>query len=293
MAGHQPVPIDVDAQGVWRQEGEMMTLSPGRGIAGVDVVFPMLHGPFGEDGTVQGLLECLDVPYVGAGVLAGALCMDKVRFKELMTQLGVPQSRYEPVQIKEFSSTPGSVLERLVPLGVPAYVKPANNGSSFGVTRVVTPEGLPCALEVAFQFGPVAIVEAAAVGCEVECSVIGNDRPLVSEPGELRVVKSRSGWRDQATKATRRSINVIVPAEVSDCARQRIRELSLTAFQRTRCRGLARVDFFVDGETVLINEVNTMPGLLPTSVFSLCLEASGLTYPAMLDRLLQLACERV
>jgi D-alanine-D-alanine ligase len=291
-AGHLPISIDVGRDGVWRRDGEIVVLAPGRGLEGADVVFPMLHGPFGEDGTVQGLLECLDMPYVGAGVLASALCLDKLMFKELMARAGVPQSSYRPVRIGEFSSDPAGVLADLTPLGFPMFVKPARLGSSFGVTRVESIEELPAALDSAFAYDSLTIVEAAAGGLEIECSVIGNAHPFASQPGELVVMSSKSGWRDRETKFTRGSIRLIVPARVSEDVRERIRELAVNTFVRTRCRGLARVDFFVDGETILINEINTMPGLKATSIFSLMLSAGGLAYPEMLDRLVQLALER-
>jgi len=292
-AGHIPIAIDVDRDGVWRRDGEIVLLAPGRGVEGADVVFPVLHGPFGEDGTVQGLLECLDTPYVGAGVLASAVCLDKLMFKELMTRAGVPQTDYRAVGIERFRSDPKGVLADLMPLGFPAFVKPARMGSSFGVTRVESSEELPAALDLAFEYDSLAIVEAAAGGLEIECSVIGNAEPWASQPGELVVISSKSGWRDRETKFTRGSIRLVVPARVSEDVQRRIRELAVSAFVRTRCRGLARVDFFVDGETILINEINTMPGLKPTSVFSLMLKFSdGLGYPEMLDRLVQLALER-
>jgi D-alanine-D-alanine ligase len=291
-AGHIPIPIDVGRNGVWRRDGEIVVLAPGSGLEGADVVFPMLHGAFGEDGTVQGLLECLDLPYVGAGVLASALCIDKLMFKELMARAGVPQTSYQAVRIEQFRSDLDGVLTDLTPLGFPAFVKPARLGSSFGVTRVGSTEELPAALDVAFEYDSLAIVEAAAGGLEIECSVIGNAQPFASQPGELVVLSSKSGWRDRETKFTRGSIRLIVPARVSEDVRRRIRQLAVSAFVRTRCRGLARVDFYVDGETILLNEINTMPGLKATSVFSLMLKASGLAYPEMLDRLVQLALER-
>jgi D-alanine-D-alanine ligase len=291
-AGHIPISIEVGRDGVWRCDGEIVVLAPGSGLEGADVVFPMLHGPFGEDGTVQGLLECLDIPYVGAGVLASALCMDKLMFKEFMARAGVPQTSYRAVRIDQFRSDRDGVLSDLTPAGFPAFVKPARLGSSFGVTRVGSSEELPAALDIAFEYDSLALVEAAARGLEIECSVIGNAEPFASQPGELVVISSKSGWRDRETKFTRGSIRLVVPARVPEDVLQRIRELSVSAFVLTRCRGLARVDFFVDGETILMNEINTMPGLKATSVFSLMLKFGGLAYPEMLDRLVQLALER-
>jgi D-alanine-D-alanine ligase len=269
-----------------------VVLEPGAGIEGVDVAFPVLHGAFGEDGTVQGLFECLGVPYVGAGVLASALCLDKLMFKELMAHAGIPQTDYRAVSVEQFAAARETVLEGASELAYPLFVKPARLGSSFGVTRVADPGALAGALEFAFSYDSLAIVEAAAAGLEIECSVVGNATPLVAEPGELVIVASRSGWRDRETKFTRGSIRLVVPARIPLGVRERVRQLALAAFELTRCRGLARVDFFVDGESILINEINTMPGLKPTSVFPLMLNAGGLPYPQMLDRLVALALER-
>jgi D-alanine-D-alanine ligase len=291
-AGHIPLSIDVGLDGVWREHGQPLVLAPGRGLAAADVVFPVLHGPSGEDGSVQGLLECLDIPYVGAGVLASAVCMDKLMFKELMGRAGVPQVRYRPVRIEQFRSDPEAVLDRLTPLGLPAFVKPAHFGSSFGVTRVTSAEELRHGLEVALEYDTVAIVEEAASGFEVECALIGNGRPFASQPGELQIASSPAGWRDRDTKFTRGSTNFYVPARVLERVRARIQELAVIAFSVTRCCGLARVDFFVDEQQVLINELNTMPAIEQRSAFSLMLRASGLPYPEMLDCLVQLALER-
>jgi D-alanine-D-alanine ligase len=291
-AGHLPLMIDVDRDGVWRRGGEVVRVMPGDRLAGVDVVFPALHGPFGEDGTVQGLLECLDVPYVGAGVLASALCLDKPTFKALLGRAGVPQVAYRVVDEEQFRVDRTACLERLGQLGLPAFVKPARQGTSVGVTRAACPDDLGPALETALAYGPVAIVEAAASGLEIECAVIGNREPLVSQPGELLVFRSRSGWRDLPTKMTRGSIQLFVPARLPQTVRELIRALALRAFELTRCTGLARVDFFVDGNQVLVNEVNTMPGLGPTSIFALTLAEGGISHPQLLDRLVSLALER-
>ncbi len=174
------VAIEVGRDGTWRRDGAAMSVQPGAGIEGVDVVFPALHGPFGEDGTVQGLLECLDVAYVGSGVLASALCMDKVMFKELMAHAGLPQVRYRAVQADAFASDGELVLRDLRRLGLPVFVKPARLGSSVGIVRAGTAEELPGALQTAFEHDSLAIVEAAAGGLEVECSVFGGSDPIAS-----------------------------------------------------------------------------------------------------------------
>ncbi len=291
-AGHEPIAIAIGRDGVWRRDGAVLAVSPGQGLEGVDVVFPVLHGPFGEDGTVQGLLECLDVPYVGAGVLASALCMDKVMFKELMTNAGLPQVEYRAVRAQELAADRATVLARLQALGLPVFVKPARLGSSVGIVRVASAEGLPDALATAFEHDSLAIVEAAARGLEVECSVIGNGDPVASEPGEIVLADGEAGWYDYEAKYTPGGMQLVVPARVPAWTRERIQEMAIQAFRRTACSGLARVDFFIDGERVLLNELNTMPGFTATSVFASLFEASGVPYAELLDRLVQLAFER-
>jgi D-alanine-D-alanine ligase len=290
--GHEPVEIVVGRDGTWRRDGEGLALEPGRGLAGIDVVFPALHGPFGEDGTVQGLLECLDVPYVGAGVLASALCMDKVTFKELMREAGVPQVDYRSVRAGTLESDRGRVLASVAELGLPVFVKPARLGSSVGIARVESDAELVPALEQAFTHDSVAIVEAAATGLEVECSVIGNGRPVASQPGQILLAAGESGWYDYEAKYTPGGMELMVPAPLPDHVRERIRELAVETFVRVGCAGLARVDFFVEREQVLVNELNTMPGFTSTSVFAALWAASELAYPELLDRLLGLALER-
>jgi D-alanine-D-alanine ligase len=290
--GHEPIEIEVGRDGVWRRAGEVVALEPGRGLLGADVVFPALHGPFGEDGTVQGLLECLDLPYVGAGVLTSALCMDKVTFKELMAGHGIPQVDYRGIREDQFRSEDSSALASLHALGLPVFVKPARLGSSVGIARVADAGELPGALEAAFEHDPRVIVEAAAGGLELECSVIGNRDPVASRPGEIVLARSDSGWYDYEAKYTAGGMQLVVPARVPDTVLERVRELAIETYRLVDCSGLARVDFFVDGETVLVNELNTMPGFTTTSVFASLFDAGGVGYPELLDRLLALAVER-
>jgi D-alanine-D-alanine ligase len=292
QAGHEPVWIEIGRDGVWRRDGAAVALEPGRGLQGVDVVFPVLHGPFGEDGTVQGLLECLDVPYVGAGVLASALCMDKVMFKQLMAHADMPQVEYRAVHEDELSRDRADLLRGLEALGLPVFVKPARLGSSVGIVRVASSGELPAALATAFEHDSLAIVEAAARGLEVECSVIGNGEPVASEPGEIVLGAGEAGWYDYEAKYSDGGMRLIVPARVPDRVRERIRDVAVQAFRLSGCSGLARVDFFVEGERVLLNELNTMPGFTATSVFAALFEASGVPYAELLDRLVQLAFER-
>jgi D-alanine-D-alanine ligase len=291
-AGHDPLAIEIGRDGVWRRDGEPMSLDPGRGLAGVDVAFPVLHGPYGEDGTVQGLLECLGVPYVGAGVLASALCMDKVLFKSVMAHAGMPQVDHRAVEVEHFRAARATALDGLAKLGLPVFVKPARLGSSVGIARVREAQELGPALEQAFEHDPVALVEAAAGGIEVECSVIGNGAPIASQPGEIMLAEGEEGWYDYEAKYTPGKMRLIVPPRIPQRVRESVQELAVRTFLLTGCRGLARVDFFVDGERVLVNELNTIPGFTETSVFGALFGASGLPYPQLLDRLLELALER-
>jgi D-alanine-D-alanine ligase len=241
---------------------------------------------------VQGLLECLDVPYVGAGVLASAVCMDKVVFKDLMAHAGVAQVDYRGVRADAYGTDPDAVLAGLIDLGLPVFVKPARLGSSVGIVRVAGRDELPAALATAFAHDPLAIVEAASTGLEVECSVLGNADPVASQPGEVLLASGESGWYDFEAKYTPGGMELIVPARLAPEVRERVRELAVETFLRAGCSGLARVDFFVEGEAVLVNELNTMPGFTETSVFARLFEAGGISYPELLDRLLALALER-
>jgi D-alanine-D-alanine ligase len=249
-------------------------------------VFPVLHGPFGEDGTVQGLLEMLRVPYVGADTLAAALCMDKVLFKDVLAAAGVPQVRYA-------AARDGHVDRAAIDaLGLPVFVKPARLGSSVGIVKVQRAEEMDAALEQAFVHDPLVIVEAMATGLEVECSVLGNADPQASEPGEILLAAGESGWYDYAAKYTPGGMELIVPARISRTARDRVRALAVETFTRVGCSGLARVDFFVNGDDVLVNELNTMPGQTPTSVYAKLWAATGIPYPQLVSRLCELGVER-
>ncbi len=291
-AGHQVAMIEIGRDGVWRREGAAISLELGAGFPGFDVVFPVLHGPFGEDGTVQGLLECFDVPYVGAGVLASAICMNKVLFKELIGQAGIPQVDFRAVEEDQHRADPAAVVSALEPLGYPMFVKPARLGSSVGIVRVAAVDELPAALRTAFEHDPLAIVEATARGREVECSVLGNDNPLASEPGEILLAAGEDGWYDYEAKYSPGGMQLLVPPRIPAHVREHVRELAVATFVKTGCAGLARVDFFVVGEQVLVNELNTMPGFTETSVFGSLFAASGIPYPELLDRLVELALQR-
>ena len=282
-AGHEPLEVLVERGGGWSHGGDPVTVAPGGGLLGADVVFPVLHGPFGEDGTVQGLLEIADVPYVGAGVLASALCMDKLTFKDLMARAGIPQVDY--VGLRQGDDRAGA--ERL---GMPVFVKPARLGSSVGISKVSDAAELPAALDEAFAHDPLVIVEAMSHGLEVECSVLGNEDPEASQPGEIAI---DAEWYDYEAKYRPGGMELVVPARIDAAVRERVRDLAREVFLRVGCTGLARVDFFVeDGGEVLVNELNTMPGFTSTSVFAKLFEASGVPYAEVLDRLVRLARER-
>jgi D-alanine-D-alanine ligase len=291
-AGHDAVSVVIGRDGLWREgeDAEPIAITPGAGLLAADVVFPVLHGPFGEDGTVQGLLESADVPYVGAGVLGSAVCMDKGVFKGLMAHEGMPQVRYDVVTEREWGSRSEAILERLRALGLPVFVKPARLGSSVGISKVSVADELEAAVEAALAHDPRVLVEAAADGIEVECAVIGNDEPVVSEPGQ---VIAHAEWYDYEAKYTEGGMDLIVPAPISPAQRERVRRIAQEAFLRSSCSGLARVDFFVTSQgQVLLNELNTIPGFTPTSVFSRLFEASGIAYEELLNRLLDYALER-
>jgi D-alanine-D-alanine ligase len=285
-AGHEVLRITLARDGTWWLADRELALQPGRGLLGADVAFPVLHGPWGEDGTVQGLLELLDVAYVGSGVLASAACMDKIVFKDLMAAAGVPQVGY--VAVEERAREPAGVAS----LGLPCWVKPARLGSSVGIVRVGAPDEVGRALEVAFAHDPRVIVEASATGLEVECAVLGpTDAPEASVPGEI-VLADAEGWYDYAAKYTPGGMELMVPARISPAATERVRELACRAFTLAGCSGLARADFFVDGEHVLLNELNTMPGQTRTSAYGSLWAASGVPYPEVVDRLCAIGVAR-
>jgi D-alanine-D-alanine ligase len=289
-AGHEVVPVLIERSGAWTLDGETLSLRPGEGLAGADAAFPVLHGPFGEDGTVQGVLELLDVPYVGAGVLASSLCMDKVVFKEVMHAAGVPQVRSVGVRQARWREDPAAVRAELAELGTPIFVKPARLGSSVGIAKVWAEAEVDDALEGAFAHDSLVIAEAFSDGLEVECSVIGLDDPEASVPGEI--VLAGADWYDYEAKYSPGGMELRVPARIPDSVADEVRRLAREAFLRVGCAGLARVDFFVEGDRVLVNELNTMPGFTVTSVFPKLWEASGLPFGELCDRLLGFALER-
>jgi D-alanine-D-alanine ligase len=289
-AGHEVVEVTLVRDGTWLHAGRELALRAGRGLLGADAVFAVLHGPFGEDGTVQGMLELLDVPYVGSGVLASAACLDKVVAKELMARAAIAQVDYAGVRAARWAHERAAVLAELAALGLPVFVKPARLGSSVGIAKVSDPGALGAALDAAFVHDPCVIVEAMSAGIEVECSVLGaTGAARASEPGEIVL---ESEWYDFAAKYEPGGMCLRLPARISTGARERLRATAVEAFEHLGCSGLARADFFVEGETVLLNELNTMPGFTTTSVYAKLWEASGLPYDELVTRLCELAIER-
>ncbi len=259
----------------------------------IDVFFPVLHGPYGEDGTVQGLLELAGVPYVGAGVAASAVGMDKALMKALFRQAGLPVVDYTVVTAAQWRLDPAAVRDRVGgQIGFPCFVKPANLGSSVGVSRVSGSADLDDALAEAFGYDLKVLVERAAQGCrEVEVSVLGNDFPEASIPGEI---VPAADFYDYRSKYLDERSELIIPARISAAAAGRVQSMALDAFRAIDGAGLARVDFFVHKETeeIWVNEINTMPGFTRISMYPKLWEASGLPYPQLIDRLIELALER-
>jgi D-alanine-D-alanine ligase len=272
--------------------GRELAVRPQEGVHGVDVVFPILHGPFGEDGTVQGLFELADLPYVGSGVLASALAMDKAMAKVVLAQAGLPQAPYLVVPERDWRADPDRVAAEVGGrLQYPVFTKPARLGSSIGISKVKTPDGLADGLADAFAHDTKALVEQGIAARELECGVLGNDAPEASVVGE--VVPGHEFY-DFEAKYLDESLKLEIPAPVPGAVRDRVRELSLRAFQALDCEGFARVDFFYEEATgrVLLNEVNTIPGFTPKSMFPMLWAASGLSYPDLVARLVDLAVER-
>jgi D-alanine-D-alanine ligase len=310
---YEAVTVEIDREGKWQLEAsENRALEPGAAreldegdgrtavetlpvptesvpstLADVDVVIPILHGPFGEDGTVQGLLELAGVPYVGAGVLGSALAMDKDKFKAVMRDAGIPVTRN--ITLRE-----GDELKN--PYDYPVFVKPARLGSSVGISKVRSEEDLASAVELAFRHDEKVLVEEFVPGVEVECGVLGSNRsPIASLPGEIVSHGfDAPDWYDYSAKYDEGGMDLLVPPpRLEQETIERVQELAVRSFVAGECEGMARVDFFVrGGNEVLLNELNTIPGFTATSVYAKLFEASGIPYPELVDRLIQLALER-
>ncbi len=292
---YETVEVEIGRDGRWElgtgEDGSVAETLPvptakvPSALGEVDVVFPVLHGPFGEDGTVQGLLELAGVPYVGAGVLGSALAMDKDVFKAVMRDRGIPVTRNITLRLGQSAENP---------FGYPVFVKPARLGSSVGITKVLSEEELAPAVELAFQHDEKVLVEEFVPGVEVECGVLGNEEPLASLPGEiLSHGFTGTDWYDFSAKYDEGGMDLVIPPRLPQETIERVQELAVRSFVGGECEGMARVDFFVrdDGE-VLLNELNTIPGFTATSVYAKLFEASGIPYAELVDRLVQLALER-
>jgi D-alanine-D-alanine ligase len=300
--GHDVTAVLIDREGAWSVDGAPVALVPGpdgrarlASLGGgperaVDVVFPVLHGPFGEDGTVQGLCEMARAPYVGAGVAASAIGMDKALFKVHCAEAGIPSPEWVEVRIGDWAADPAAVRARVAAeVGYPAFAKPARLGSSVGISRVAAAEELDAALDLAFAHDPKALVERGIFGREVEVGVLGGSELTVSPPGEIAY---DADWYDYETKYQPGRARLIIPAELPAPVADRARELAATAFRAVDCWGMARVDFFIDGEAVYVSELNTIPGFTPTSAYTSLMAAGGVPYGELVDRLVDLALER-
>jgi D-alanine-D-alanine ligase len=301
-------PIGIDRQGRWLFEGDPLArllageeagpeapLWPGpERLAGLDVIFPVLHGPYGEDGTLQGLLDLTGIPYVGCGVLASALGMDKAVAKRVFAAHGLPQTPWELVWRREWEATPAAVLTRLEERlgGYPLFVKPANLGSSVGVSKAHHRAELAAGLTAAAAYDRKIVVEQAVPHArEIEVAVLGNEDAIASIPGEI---VAGNEFYDYAAKYLDGTSQLLIPAPLSAGQTEQVRRLALAAYRALDASGLSRVDFLLNGQTgeVFVNEVNTLPGFTAISMYPKLWEASGLSYPRLLDRLIELALAR-
>ena len=278
-SGAQLVPLDVSS----------LARTPAPKL---DVIFPVLHGTFGEDGTVQGLLDLAGIPYVGAGVLGSAAGMDKDVMKRLFRDAGLPVVPWQVVLRSEWQQDAAAVRRRIErKLGYPLFIKPANLGSSLGISKVRKTRELAAAMDLAAQYDRKILVEKAVNAREIECSVLGNDQPEASLPGEVIPVND---FYDYEAKYLKEGSQLIIPARLSPRKTKQVQELAVRAFRAVDCAGMARVDFLMDRKTgkVFVNELNTIPGFTSISMYPKMWEASGLSYPKLLDRLIELALER-
>src|SRR5687767_9244911 len=314
-ARYEAVPVLIEKSGEWVLGGRapdvlnagavegaetqaLEATEPSAAVAGsgFDVIFPVLHGPYGEDGTVQGLLELANVPYVGAGVLGSAVGMDKAVMKTLFAAHGLPIVPHLTVMRREWQSDPKTITARVAnELHYPVFVKPANLGSSVGISKAKNDESFREAMELALRFDKKIVIEAGVPNArEIECAVLGNDEPEASVPGEI-VVTHRDGFYSYTAKyIDADGATTKIPADLPAAIVEKVQRLSVDAFRALELSGMARVDFFVDAQTnaLFLNEVNTIPGFTSISMYPKMWEASGLSFPALIDRLLTLALER-
>lgn len=314
---HEVVPVGITREGRWISSGEPMreleaksnylpdgsqpisgppasaTEKLPAGLGSVDVVFPVLHGPYGEDGTIQGMLELAGVPYVGSGVLGSAAGMDKPTMKKIFAHHGLPQVAWAALTRKQWERNRETWIQEIEnSLGYPCFVKPANLGSSVGIEKAENAKELSSAIDTASQLDRRIIVEEGVDAREIEVSVLGNDDPEVSVPGEIIIKKE--GFYDYEAKYVEGGMELLAPAPIPDELAEEIRRIASTAYEAIDAAGMARVDFFLERgtERLLLNEINTIPGFTPTSVYAELWSTSGLPYEELLDRLIQLALER-
>ena len=271
--------------------GALSNTSP---LAAIDVAFPLVHGTYGEDGTIQGLLELADIPYVGAGVAASAVGMDKALMKAIFRAHNLPQVDWMVILRRDWESQPEETIHRIeAAFGYPCFIKPANLGSSVGITKAHNWDELAQALATAAQYDRKLLAERAAGNVrEIECSVLGNDDPAASVPGEI--LPKREFYDYTAKYADDSGTELVVPADLPAETARNIQEMAIRAFKAIDCSGIARVDFFVERATnkILLNEINTIPGFTAVSMYPRMWQGSGLTYPLLIDRLIQLALDR-
>ncbi len=265
-------------------------------VGSVDVVFPLLHGPYGEDGTLQGMLELTDTRYVGAGVLSSALSMDKHMMKAVLASSGLPVGPHTVILPHDWESDRALSLDAVAALGLPVFVKPARAGSSMGITKVTRAQDLEAAIEVAREHDPKVVVEAAVQGREIECGVLQDlhgEPPRASLPGEIEVIGDHDFYDFEAKYLDEGNVRLTCPADLPEHVVERVQDVARRTFTAMACEGLARVDVFVTHDwQVIVNELNTMPGFTPFSMFPRMWEQSGLSYPELVDHLLQLALTR-
>ncbi|MGE3077337.1 MAG: D-alanine--D-alanine ligase family protein [Dehalococcoidia bacterium] len=305
------VPIGISRSGNWLTPGETTAdLAAGNrafvtngqpmlrahdalaALASCDVAFPMVHGTYGEDGTIQGFLELAGVPYAGAGVAASAIGMDKALMKALFKESGIPVARYSVIRSWEYTLAPNDSMALIDhSIGYPCFVKPANGGSSVGVSRARSREDLHDAFAAAFAYDDKAVVEQAVIGREVECSVLGNERPEASVVGEI--VPDRDFYDYDSKYDSASTTQLYIPAPITEAVSREIRDLAVRMYQVMGCEGYARVDFFLtSADKVFANEINTIPGFTSISMYPKLWEASGLPYSQLLTRILELALAR-
>jgi D-alanine-D-alanine ligase len=298
---YEVMPVLITRDGEWSLDGMPVALVPGSGPTGVlasldgspshlvDVVFPALHGPFGEDGTVQGLCEIAGVAYVGAGVGASAIAMDKALFKSVARTHDIPVVESTVITAGQWRDARDAARSRAMGLDYPLFTKPARLGSSVGISKVDGPEELDAAIELALRHDPKVLVERGMVGREVEVGVLGNDELVLSPVGEIGY---DSDWYDYDTKYLPDRMRLTVPADLPDAIAERLQDIARRAFTSIGCAGMARVDFFVEaGGDVRVLEVNTIPGFTPTSVYAKLFEAAGIAYRDLVERLIALGID--